>query len=61
MDFNGLMQDLIKLDKINKELQELQKPEVIQAKAEKLMDKAKTEKMLNDFNNKLDDILKDLL
>ena len=57
MDFTALMKDIQRLDKINKELQELQKPDFITEKAETLKSKALKE----DFTAKLDNIIKDLL
>lgn len=61
MDFGALMKDFARLDKINKELEELKKPEVIKEKAEKLMPKAKEEAILYNFNKELEKLLKDLL
>lgn len=61
MDFNALIKDFARLDQINKDLADLEKPEVIKAKAEKLMPKAKEEAILYNFNKELEKLLKDLL
>lgn len=61
MDFSALLKDFARLDKINKELEELKKPEVIEAKAQKLMPKAKEQAILYNFNKELEKLLKDLL
>ena len=61
MDFNALLKDFARLDKINRELADLEKPEVIEAKVKKLFPAAKWEARQEKINEELNNIFRDLL
>lgn len=61
MDFNALLKDFARLDQINKELAELEKPEVIEAKVKKLFPAAKWEAKQKKIDEELKNIFRDLL
>lgn len=61
MDFNALIKDFARLDQINKDLADLEKPEVIDAKVKKLFPAAKWEARQRKINEEIENILRDLL